>query len=511
MSGAVGRSQVSEGTLVAGPQLLLTTLTQTDPIKVRFGIADTDQMRWRSEAASGPLVLPPHGAFDGRGEAGRRQRVSAQGQAAVQRHARVGQHRHRRGRGRGAQPRRRAQAGPVRARAPQRRHAAQGDAWCRRARCSKARRASSSTWWPTTRRMPRPVQVGDQIGDQWIISQGPDGGRPGDRRRHGAHLLPGAPVQIAQAPAGGASAPVPRPAGGAGGGTAKGEVSPPRRAGRLEVSLATDDKRGRACSRASSSTARSSRPCCRSSSSSPACAAMRTLPIAQYPEIAPPVVTVLGRLSRRQRRGARADRGRAARERHQRRRAHDLHGLDVDRQRRRDDPGHLRDRHRRRPGRAATSTTASSRPRPSCRRKCGARASRWRRARRRSCRCWRSSPPDGSYDDLTISNYVTLNVLDQLKRVPGTTNVQIFGAKDYAMRIWLQPDRLAQLQAHHRRHRARDQRAERAVRRRQGRPGARPAGRRRWSTPSPRRAGCPSRSSSRRSSCAPTPTAARCA
>jgi len=52
---------------------------------------------------------------------------------------------------------------------------------------------------------------------------------------------------------------------------------------------------------------------------------------------------------------------------------------------------------------------------------------------------------DGSKDDLTISNYVTLNVLDALKRVPGTTNVQIFGAKDYAMRIWLRPDRLAQL------------------------------------------------------------------
>ncbi len=53
--------------------------------------------------------------------------------------------------------------------------------------------------------------------------------------------------------------------------------------------------------------------------------------------------------------------------------------------------------------------------------------------------------PDGSRDDLTISNYVTLNVLDRLKRVPGTTNVQIFGAKDYAMRIWLKPDRLTQL------------------------------------------------------------------
>jgi len=53
--------------------------------------------------------------------------------------------------------------------------------------------------------------------------------------------------------------------------------------------------------------------------------------------------------------------------------------------------------------------------------------------------------PDARFDDLYISNFVTLNVLDELKRIPGTTNVQIFGAKDYAMRIWVKPDRLAQL------------------------------------------------------------------
>ena len=53
--------------------------------------------------------------------------------------------------------------------------------------------------------------------------------------------------------------------------------------------------------------------------------------------------------------------------------------------------------------------------------------------------------PDGRFDDLYTSNYVTLNVLDTLKKVPGTTNVQIFGAKDYAMRIWVRPDKLAQL------------------------------------------------------------------
>src|SRR5580765_2352986 len=53
--------------------------------------------------------------------------------------------------------------------------------------------------------------------------------------------------------------------------------------------------------------------------------------------------------------------------------------------------------------------------------------------------------PDDRFDGLFTSNYVTLNVLDRLKRLPGTTNVQIFGAHDYAMRIWLKPDRMAQL------------------------------------------------------------------
>src|SRR5262249_43382392 len=52
--------------------------------------------------------------------------------------------------------------------------------------------------------------------------------------------------------------------------------------------------------------------------------------------------------------------------------------------------------------------------------------------------------PDGRQDGLFISNYVTMNVLDLIKRVPGTTNVQIFGAKDYAMRIWVRPDKMTQ-------------------------------------------------------------------
>jgi multidrug efflux pump len=46
---------------------------------------------------------------------------------------------------------------------------------------------------------------------------------------------------------------------------------------------------------------------------------------------------------------------------------------------------------------------------------------------------------------LYLSNYATLNVLDELKRVKGVGDALIFGGQDYAMRIWLRPDRMAQL------------------------------------------------------------------
>ncbi|MBQ4838646.1 efflux RND transporter permease subunit [Pseudoalteromonas luteoviolacea] len=53
--------------------------------------------------------------------------------------------------------------------------------------------------------------------------------------------------------------------------------------------------------------------------------------------------------------------------------------------------------------------------------------------------------PDNSRSSLWTSNYVTMNILDNIKRIPGTTNVQIFGARDYAMRVWLRPDIMSQL------------------------------------------------------------------
>src|SRR3984893_8559564 len=53
--------------------------------------------------------------------------------------------------------------------------------------------------------------------------------------------------------------------------------------------------------------------------------------------------------------------------------------------------------------------------------------------------------PDGSVDDVALSNYAYLQLADPLKRLPGVGDVQIFGERRYSMRVWLNPDRLANL------------------------------------------------------------------
>ena len=53
--------------------------------------------------------------------------------------------------------------------------------------------------------------------------------------------------------------------------------------------------------------------------------------------------------------------------------------------------------------------------------------------------------PDGSYDATQISNYISSNLLDEIKKIPGAGRAQIFGQRDYAMRIWLNPDKMASL------------------------------------------------------------------
>src|SRR3954451_18855408 len=50
--------------------------------------------------------------------------------------------------------------------------------------------------------------------------------------------------------------------------------------------------------------------------------------------------------------------------------------------------------------------------------------------------------PDSSYDSLYLSNYATINIRDELSRLPGVGNVTVFGAGQYSMRIWLDPNKL---------------------------------------------------------------------
>ena len=53
--------------------------------------------------------------------------------------------------------------------------------------------------------------------------------------------------------------------------------------------------------------------------------------------------------------------------------------------------------------------------------------------------------PNNSYDGIFLANYGYINLVDQLTRIHGISNVQIFGAGQYAMRLWVKPDQLAKL------------------------------------------------------------------
>src|SRR5580693_6466180 len=54
--------------------------------------------------------------------------------------------------------------------------------------------------------------------------------------------------------------------------------------------------------------------------------------------------------------------------------------------------------------------------------------------------------PNGTYDSEFLANYAYINLNDQLTRVPGLASVSVFGAGQYAMRLWVKPDQLAKLQ-----------------------------------------------------------------
>src|ERR1700752_5232135 len=53
--------------------------------------------------------------------------------------------------------------------------------------------------------------------------------------------------------------------------------------------------------------------------------------------------------------------------------------------------------------------------------------------------------PEGAYDAKYLINYCGINLRDQLLRIPGIAQVDLFGGSDYGMRVWLRPDKLAKL------------------------------------------------------------------
>jgi membrane fusion protein, multidrug efflux system len=62
--GITSRALKSEGSLVSGPDVLLTTVTQSDPMHVNFGLSEAELTRLRRDAAAGALVLPKDGRFE---------------------------------------------------------------------------------------------------------------------------------------------------------------------------------------------------------------------------------------------------------------------------------------------------------------------------------------------------------------------------------------------------------------------------------------------------------------
>src|SRR5436190_11230399 len=50
--------------------------------------------------------------------------------------------------------------------------------------------------------------------------------------------------------------------------------------------------------------------------------------------------------------------------------------------------------------------------------------------------------PNIRYDEIYLRNYASLQVKDVLARIPGAGDVEVFGSGDYAMRVWLNPDKI---------------------------------------------------------------------
>ena len=80
--------------------------------------------------------------------------------------------------------------------------------------------------------------------------------------------------------------------------------------------------------------------------------------------------------------------------------------------------------------------------------------------------------PNGKYDDLRLSNYATVNVKDELGRLPGVAGITYLGQRDYSLRVWLDADKMAAAEPQRHGRGRGHQPAKRANRRRANRPAA---------------------------------------
>ena len=238
VSGFSSRSLKSEGTLVSGPDVLLTTVSQVDPIYVNFGLSEAEQTRIRNDAQAGKLTLPKDDKFDVtiKFEDGRT--YAKTGKLAftdVRVNPQTGTSDARaevpnpNGDVRPGQFVRVILKGATRPNAiavPQRAVMEMGG--------SKIVYIMS----PDSKAMPRPIQVGDWTGSDWIITSGLN---PGDKvivDGLAKIFFPGAPVQV-----GDPNAPPPGAPGAPGKGDAKGGPPPKADAAKGDVKKPAEPKK----------------------------------------------------------------------------------------------------------------------------------------------------------------------------------------------------------------------------------------------------------------------------
>jgi HAE1 family hydrophobic/amphiphilic exporter-1 len=83
---------------------------------------------------------------------------------------------------------------------------------------------------------------------------------------------------------------------------------------------------------------------------------------------------------------------------------------------------------------------ARARPSRNCHRTCATTASRSQKSTSSPLIMFALYSPNGTYDNVFLANYAYININDQMTRVKGIASVTVFGAGQYAMRLWVRPD-----------------------------------------------------------------------